>query len=91
MLPPEDINIQNIGLRPGESHHEALMSEEEMNRAKEIGNLIIIPPMKPNIPGRAMISNYNGTKNANIPFRSIDVQPMSKDDIRDILNKLALV
>lgn len=88
---PEEINIENIGLRPGERLHEALMSEEEMSRAKEMGDLIIIPPMKPSIPGRAMISNYNGIENAKISFKSNEVQLISKDDIKDILNKLELL
>lgn len=89
-LNPEDIEIQTIGMRPGERLYESLLSEDEKTRAKKSGDLIIVPPMETNIPGRAESDSYDGYEAIDAMPRSDMLQPLSKDDIRAILNKLNL-
>jgi len=40
---PQEIDIQEIGLRPGEKMYEELMTEEEGKRARELKEMFVIP------------------------------------------------
>ncbi|MCK5037940.1 MAG: SDR family NAD(P)-dependent oxidoreductase [Thermoplasmata archaeon] len=89
-IDPEAIRIDTIGLRPGEKLHEALMTPDEAVKAKTINNLHVIPPSEPLIPDRAMISDYSDQVDMKEEYRSDQVPPISKDEIRNILVKLGL-
>ena len=41
---PEDIEIDNIGNKPGEKIYEELMNEEEIRRAWELNNYFVLLP-----------------------------------------------
>ena len=42
---PEDVKTKIIGLKPGETHYEELMTDEEAARAVELPDLFIVPPL----------------------------------------------
>ena len=49
LIGDRDIQTQDIGIRPGEKLHEALVSEEEAHRTKKRGNWYAIQPMLPDL------------------------------------------
>ncbi len=85
---PESIKIKMIGMRPGERLHEALMTPEEALRAKKSGELIIIPPYRLAIPGFEDISRLFNLPAMKEPFRSNELKPMTRSQIREMLLKL---
>jgi UDP-N-acetylglucosamine 4,6-dehydratase len=85
---PESVKIKMIGLRPGERMHEALMTAEEASRAKKSGELIIIPPIMPAIPGMEDISHLFDLPAMKEPYRSNELKPLTRSQIREMLLKL---
>ena len=49
LIGDRDIQTQDIGIRPGEKLHEALVSEEEAHRTKKRGDWYAIQPMLPEL------------------------------------------
>jgi len=79
---PEDIIINNIGIRPGEKLYEQLMSEEEVSYAEDLGDMFVIKkngaPNKGNLIDNGLyISKYNNK--------------LSKEEIRKMLIELNLL
>ena len=68
--------------------HEALMTPEEASRAKKSGELIIIPPVGPAIPGFEDISRLFNLPAMKEPYRSNELKPLTRSQIREMLLKL---
>jgi len=84
----EQIEISEIGTKPGEKLYEELMSHEETRRAVELGQYFSVIP--------AFRGIYNDisydyedivTDKVTDPYVSEDVQPLTVDEIRALLNK----
>lgn len=88
---PRSIPIDIVGIRPGERMHEALMTEEEARRAKRLGELIIIPPVVPGIPGRSSINHLFDYEDNDMPYWSNDIKPMTREEIRELLSRQGFV
>jgi len=87
-MKPESIKIKIIGMRPGERLHEALMTTEEASRAKKYGELIIIPPVMPAISGIEDISHLFNLPDMKEPYRSNELKPLARSQIREMLLNL---
>lgn len=83
-----DIQINTIGIRPGERLHEALMTEEEAARAGKLGNLLVIPPPQPDIPSRTWTDQYTDLEKIDDIYKSDKIPPLSKEQIRELLLEL---
>ncbi len=53
-----DIEIKNIGIRPGEKIHESLVSEEEGWRTYDRGDYYVIQPILPELRSEGDITDY---------------------------------
>ena len=67
LIDGRDIEIRNIGIRPGEKIHEIMVSEEECYRTVERGDYYAIRPMLPELLGvegdePAMTEEYSSAK-----------------------------
>ena len=87
----DNIEIKTIGLRQGERLYEALMSEEEATRAKKKGELLVIPPIDSDIFGMKAITNTSGLEEISEPYQSDMIEPISKEEIRDLLIRLKVL
>ena len=87
-LDPQSIPINIIGMRPGERLHEALMTLEESARAKKKGELIIIPPIEPAVPGMEDIGYQFDLEDNDKPYWSNEVEPLTKDEIKALMIRL---
>lgn len=83
-LSNQKIEINEIGLRPGEKMYEELMSEEESSRALETEHLFIILPYHQD--GNAAVAQYSGAKPALYGGYSSDDEPlMSLEQIKELI------
>lgn len=81
MVGKKEIEIKNIGIRPGEKTHEILISEEECYRTTDHGYYFGIQPILPELrPSRESLTYLNKE------YSSAD-NLMSRDKIRDLLRK----
>lgn len=81
----ENIGIKIIGTKPGEKMYEELMTEDEALRSLEREDMfIIIPEMNESDLNK---SAYNATSIKSKDFISRDVRPISKEEIKAILQK----
>lgn len=81
MIGDKNINIEFIGIRPGEKTHEILISEEEVNRTIKRGNYFVILSILPEI------NNKKIEKPAlNKEFSSAD-RLMNKLDLKQLLKE----
>ncbi|KRG13849.1 membrane protein [Virgibacillus soli] len=79
-IPQEEINLKEIGLRPGEKKYEELMTYDESLHAIELPDMFIIPsPFKP----QPQYKNGKKAKPGN--YQSGDPQPMSIEEIRTFI------
>jgi FlaA1/EpsC-like NDP-sugar epimerase len=88
---PSDIEIKEIGDRPGEKRHEELMTSEEALRAQETDSMfIVVPPiMNPYAPYEPYI--YDGARPAlRRPYLSHDQGLMTTEEIRKMLRSANL-
>lgn len=78
---PEDVAIQETGIRPGEKIYEELMTAEEAERALEVDDLFVIPPTQ------EVAAYYErlGARRAGAAYVSQDQEPLSKDRLRELL------
>lgn len=79
------LDIQTIGLRPGEKMHEELLSEEESKIALEWEEMFVM------LPSWCSPSLYPGARSVSVGrYRSNDTPPLSMDEIRLLLTKSKL-
>lgn len=89
---PHDIEIVEIGTKPGEKLYEELMSGEETRRAVELKDYFSILPAF-----RGLYSDiaydYQGVVSTNVgnPYISADETPLSLDELRDFLIRANLL
>lgn len=77
---PEEIQIKEIGLRPGERMYEELMTEEEAVLALELPDMFIVP--------NAFIKkhSYDGAVPVHLQsYNSHTIQPISEEEVRNYL------
>jgi FlaA1/EpsC-like NDP-sugar epimerase len=80
MIGNKKIDLEFIGMRPGEKIHEILVSEEEISRTVKQGKYYVIRPILPEL--RCSIIKPSLTKE----LSSAD-QTMNKKDLRTFLKK----
>ena len=71
-----------IGLKPGETFYEELMTEEEANKAKATKDLFIVPPM---MAGTNMMKDWSWEQKVKCDYHSHTATPISKKQIRQML------
>jgi len=85
---PEDIQIEVIGVQPGEKMYEELLSGEEIRRTWELKNYFVVLP-----PFVTLYGNINYkyadviSKDVTDPYRSMSAKPLSKNKLADFLLK----
>ena len=82
----EDIQIDIMGIRPGEKIYELLMTEEEAQYAEDRGNMFILRP-------GIIVPHYISKEVASQPilveeYNSRNAKLLTKKEIRSILNEL---
>ncbi|MCG2827253.1 MAG: polysaccharide biosynthesis protein [Thermoplasmatales archaeon] len=84
---PERIKIKIIGPRPGEKLHEELMTDVESRNALETKEMFILLPQV-QIEGEIGKFMYPGAKKIHSKtYNSNEVHPLSKNEIRRLLNE----
>ena len=84
---PSNIEIVEIGTKPGEKLYEELMNDEETRRAVELEDYFSVLPafrgLYADIP-----YDYNGILSDTVtnPYVSSDEVPMTHDELRNFLN-----
>lgn len=85
---PEDIQIEIIGVKPGEKMYEELLSDEEIRRTWELKNYFVVLPAFTTLYGNI---NYKYadviSKNVTNPYQSKCEKPLSKNKLADFLLK----
>lgn len=81
---PAEIEIKEIGSRPGEKIHEELMTKEEARNALETEDMFIILPRL--IPTEHSNYTYPRTKKAEIKEYSSSNKLLTKDEIRKMIS-----
>ena len=81
MVGNREIEIKDIGIRPGEKVHEVLISEEECYRTMDRGDCFAIQPILPELRSSEEITSF-----LNKEYTSKDAL-MSKEEIRELLSK----
>lgn len=83
---PEDIQIEEIGTKPGEKLYEELMSHEEMRRAVELKDYFAVLPA---FRGIYRDINYDYidmvTDHIDNPYNSANERPLEQDELHDFL------
>ena len=81
---PSEVARQMIGLRPGETMYEDLVTSEEAHRLMETDEMyVILPPMQ----FRRTDCVYPGGRSAGVPcYRSDWEEPIGKGEIKDLLD-----
>lgn len=88
---PEDIGIDIIGTKPGEKMYEELMTGDEAARSLERKDMfIIMPEIKDNLSGFDE-SAYSAAPIRSRDYVSKDMKPITRDEIRAILNKDGII
>ena len=85
-LDPRAIATRTIEPRPGEKPYEELMTEDESNRARDIGEMFaVLPSIEPQ-PG--VVEAYRSVEPAPIgAYRSDAVVPMTLDEVRALVDE----
>lgn len=76
-----DIEIKNIGIRPGEKIHESLVSEEEGWRTYDRGDYYVIQPILPELRSEGDITDY---EYLNKEYSSAD-NVFSFEEVRELI------
>jgi len=77
---PNEIDIENIGIRPGEKLFEELMTEEEAYNAEELDDMFIVYAEKP--------FEENRTNDIDFEYRSDEAEFLKKEEIRELLKDI---
>lgn len=87
---PENIGIDVIGIKPGEKMYEELMTEDEASRSYELDDMyIVVPEMKELMQPNPYV--YSAKLITSNDYISKDSKPISKDEIRTILQTDKLI
>ena len=86
-LSPEDIEIVQIGNKPGEKMYEELMNEEEIRRAWELKKYFVLMPAWGSIY-RYVDYQYSNVVNKTVskPYNSANHSPLSPSDLAEFLH-----
>ncbi len=84
---PSDIKIKNIGIKAGEKMHEDLMTEEELTRSLETDEFFIILPQIKEVSEIKRPNYSQATSTKKLSFSSKDANMLSKQEIKQILQK----
>ncbi|MEW6417035.1 MAG: SDR family NAD(P)-dependent oxidoreductase [Nitrospirota bacterium] len=88
---PDDIEVVEIGKKPGEKLYEELMSAEEMNRAAELENMFVIFPAFRDLYKIEYIYDGIISQDVNKPYISSEEVFMSKENLRTYISKNGLL
>lgn len=91
-LDPQQIRIENIGVKPGEKMYEELMSQEETRRAWELQNyFVVLPPF--NAQSREMDYQYRDvvTRRVDNPYNSSNEDPLDRQRLLRFLRQNRLL
>lgn len=80
---PNDINIETIGRRPGETFHEEIMTDRETSRAYENDDLYSILPEATGVRSHEVPDDLNET--SDVVRSSKHAEKLSKDEIITLL------
>lgn len=86
-----DINIDIIGIKPGEKMYEELMTEDEAIRSLERDDMFIILPQIEDELTKINVSVYGAVSIKSKDYVSKDVVPITKDEIKAILMKDGII
>jgi len=85
---PDDIDITEIGSKPGEKLYEELMSDEEVHRSIELSDMFVVTPAFKSI---YQSINYDYpdvvSEKLNKSYVSASETPLTKDQLKDYLIK----
>jgi FlaA1/EpsC-like NDP-sugar epimerase len=83
---PANINIETIGVKPGEKMYEELMNVEEMRRSWELERYFAVMPAFPSIY-RDIAYRYPDIKSKEVKcaYNSSNEAPLSKGEVKDFL------
>lgn len=81
LIGDRDIEIEHIGIRPGEKVHEILVSEEEVHRTVERGDYYVIKPILPEL-----VTNPDEEIARKTEYSSAE-EPMNIEELRALLTK----
>jgi len=89
---PADIEIKNIGSKPGEKMYEELMNEEEIRRAWELNDYFVVLPAYGGIY-RKIDYRYSNiiSKTVSKPYHSANQLPLSKSELTKFLHNHKLL
>ncbi|MBM7646942.1 FlaA1/EpsC-like NDP-sugar epimerase [Scopulibacillus daqui] len=79
----ENIQIKEVGIRPGEKLNESLFSESESTRTKLINHDYFV--ILPTVPVEGLNDYYRSYENADSRGYHSETEPMTKEEIREML------
>jgi FlaA1/EpsC-like NDP-sugar epimerase len=85
---PDDIEIKEVGPRPGEKIHEELMTKEEARNALEMGDMFILLPQLVLAGHKYPSYAYLESKPAGVKEYSSDEEPLTKERVGVMLRAL---
>lgn len=88
---PEDINVDTIGIKPGEKMYEELMTEDEAIRSLERDDMFIILPQIEDELTKIDVSTYDAVPIRSKDYVSNDVVPITKDELKTFLKKDGII
>lgn len=88
---PEDVLIEEIGVRAGEKLNEELLTEEELTRCLETDELFIVLPQVQSLHPRRDPYSYPQAHEPGHGIRSDLVPPMTADELRALLVECRLL
>jgi len=82
---PDDVAIEEIGIQAGEKFYEELVTEEELHRCLETPEMYIVLPQVQSLVPQDTEYVYPDARPASNGARSDRVDPMTADEIRQML------
>ncbi|MDY6823178.1 MAG: SDR family NAD(P)-dependent oxidoreductase [Thermodesulfobacteriota bacterium] len=83
---PSDVQVENIGTKPGEKQYEELMTDEEIRRSLELQRYFVVRPAFESLY-RDIDDQYDGIVNDTVEraYHSANEQPLDQDALRRFL------